>query len=113
MTMSIISKALFPGMPSVALHPDKDVVHSETSTSKRTGQFICYSENIKPDSIQLRYNGWDPPEYLYNPSKDNEGLDEGFILGPKDKFNESVNNTTLGPHFSSTEQSSSDFDSFD
>lgn len=38
MTMSIISKALLPGMPSVASHPDKEVVHSEPSKSKQTGQ---------------------------------------------------------------------------
>ena len=113
MTMSIISKALLPGVPSVASHPDKEVVHSEPSTSKKTGPFICYSENIKPDSIQLKYNCWDPPEYLYNTSNDHQGPDEGSILESKDKFNESVNNTTLGPHFSSVAQSSSDSDSFD
>lgn len=113
MTMSIISKALLPGMPSVASHPDKEVVHSEPSTSKKPGQFICYSENIKPDSIQLKYNCWDPTEYLYNTSNDHQGLDESSILESKDKFNESVNNTTLGPHFSSIEKSSSDSDSFD
>lgn len=35
MTTSIISKALLPGMPSVDLPPDKVVVHSEPSTSKK------------------------------------------------------------------------------
>ena len=107
MTMSIISKALLPEMPSVASHPDKEV------HPKKTGQFICCSENIKPDSIELKYNCWDPPEYLYNTSSDHEGLDEGSILESKDKFNESVNNTTLGQHFSSIEQLSSDSVSFE
>ncbi|KAL9985386.1 hypothetical protein ACROYT_G007782 [Oculina patagonica] len=113
MTMSIISKAFLPGMPSTALHPVKEVVHSEPSTSKETGQFNCYCKNIKPDKIQLRYNTWDPPEYLYNTNSGHEGLSETSSTGSPDKSHDSVNETTVGQNVSSIEQSSSDSDSFD
>ena len=53
MTMSILSKALLQPVHS---HPQAEVVQSKT-----IGQFACYSKIDKPDSIQLKYNTWDPP----------------------------------------------------
>ncbi|XP_078355942.1 uncharacterized protein LOC144640732 [Oculina patagonica] len=52
MTMSIISKAFLPGMPSTALHPVKEVVHSEPSTSKETG---LLSMTVAQVSDMLKY----------------------------------------------------------
>ena len=106
MTMSIISKALLPGVPPVHFDPDSEVVHSKPSTSKTTGQFVCHSKNDKPDSIQLKYNIWDPPDYLYDTCSDHEGLDDGSRTGSPDK-------TTIDPYTSGFEQSDGDSDDFD
>ena len=97
MTMSILSKALLQPVHS---HPQAEVVQSKT-----TGQFACYSKNDKPDSIQLKYNTWDPPEYLYDTCSDCEGLDDSSNTGSPDKYPDT--------QLSSTGESKSDSDNFD
>lgn len=80
-------------------HPQAEVVQSKT-----TGQFACYSKNDKPDSIQLKYNTWDP-QSIYDTCSDCEGLDDSSNAGSPDKYADT--------QLSSTGESNSDSDNFD
>ena len=63
-------------------------------------------KNDKPDNIQLKYNIWDPPDYLYDTCSDHEGLDDGSSTGSPYK-------TTINPYTSGFEQSDVDSGDFD